>query len=195
MIFGGVYVTDTDGDEIPTIALATNPYWFKIPAMILNFVDGNITVQGQFEEVASGDAVTTEVYFVNGTNDFVYRSVANTTGTFGGGINEYQRFYSFSSYGAYDQREVKYSLPYDLEEEYMSIIESGSYDIERFRNYIIDEMNSDLEETYGGSVTLINFIDVVEMFIIESDDDINSNQQRAVEYLNEKLGINLTYNP
>lgn len=193
VLFGGVYVEDTDGDGIPTVALATNPFWFKIPAMILNYVDGNVVIQGEFEEVASGDAVTTEVYFINGTNDFVYRSVANTTGTFGYGINEYQRFYTFSPSGAYDQREVKYSLPYDLEEEYMSVIQSGSYDTEKYRDYIIDEMNSDLEETYGSSVTLINFIDVVEVFSVQSEEEINANQQRAVDYLNEKLGINLTF--
>ena len=193
LLFGGVYVEDTDGDGIPTVALATNPYWFKIPNMILNYVDGNVVVQGEIEEVDSGDAVSTEVYFINGTNDFIFRSVGNYISAFG--ENEYQRVYTLSSYGVYEQNEKQFNLPDDLQNEYMTMLDSSTFDNSKYVNYIVDEMNRDLDDTYGRPVTLINFNDVVEMFLIESGDDINSNQQKAIEYLNENLGINLTFNP
>ena len=193
VLFGAVYVADTDGDGIPIVAVATNPFWFKIPDMILNYVNGNVVIQGQIEEVGSENAVTTEVLFIKGTNDFVFRSLGNTTGTFT--ANEFQRIYKLTSHGVYESSQRDYYVTEELEKEYQAGITAGNNDIRKYQNYIIDEMNKDLGNVYGQPITLIRFNDVAKTFLIESEDEISSNQQKAVEYLNKKLGINLVYKP
>lgn len=193
VLFGAVYVADTDGDGIPTVAVATNPFWFKIPDMILNYVNGNVAIQGQVEEVASGSGVVKEVYFVKGTNDFVFRSIGNTTGTFT--ANEYQCVYKLSSYGVYEKSQKEFYITEELENEYQAGIAEGNYDITKYQNYIVSEMNKNLNDVYGKPVSLIRFNDVAKTFLIESEEEINSNQQKAVDYINKELGINLVYKP
>ncbi len=188
-LFGGVYVADIDGDGIPTVALSTSPYVLKSPDIVITYVEGNVIVYEQNEETDSGNAVTTELYFIKGTHDFVFRSIGNTTGTFT--ANEYQRVYALSPYLVYEESQKDFRMTEDLEKEYHVAIAEGNNDISKYQDYIISEMNRDLEDTYGRPVTLINSKDIGETFIISPNDDTNANQQKVVECLNEKLGINL----
>lgn len=191
-LFGGVYVADIDGDGIPTVALSTSPYVFKTPDIIITCVEGHAIVHTLNEEADSGDAVTTEIYFVNGTHDFVVRSIGNTTGTFT--ANENQSVYVLSPYLVHEESQKDFRLTDELAKEYQAEIAEGNNDISKYQDYIISEMNKELENIYGRPVTLTNFKDMGESFIISPNDDINANQHKAVDYLNQKLGICLTFN-
>lgn len=190
IFISSVYIGDVDGDGVPTVAFSTNPYYYKTPAVILNYVDGNIAELTKYETEDSGSSVTSAYYFVSGTNDIVYRTYGNTTGTFG--ANEAQLIYSISDSGEYEVvSEKEFELYEEMSEKYNNMLASGGTDIAEYQKAILSQMDDEVKNVTGSNASLLEYQSVARDFTVRSDPELDLNMENAVKYINDTLNINL----
>ncbi len=191
VFFSSVYIGDVDGDGIPTVAFSTNPYYYKTPDVIMNCVNGRIAEITDFETEDSGSAVMETYCFVDGTNDIVYRTYGNTTGTFG--ANEFQAIYSIVESGEYEVvSEKEFELSKELSEKYNNMLASGDTDVAEYQKAILSQMDDEVKTVTGSNASFLEYQSVARDFTVASEAEFDLNMKNAVQYINDMLDINLT---
>lgn len=184
------YISDTNADGIPLIALSLNAYTSQYPDIILNYVNGKV-VELPVQIDNYGSSVTESIYFVNGTDDIVYRSYGNTTGTFG--ENEFQKIYSITESGKYELVSDKgFALSEDMSKEYTAMLVSGGNDIYDYQQSIFSQMDDEIEKITGKAPSLVDYKTVAVNFTISSDGS-EIDMEKALKYINQMLEIEISF--
>ncbi|MBQ8765977.1 MAG: hypothetical protein IJZ16_04165 [Clostridia bacterium] len=189
MEIASAYISDTNGDGVPTIALSFNTYTCEYPDIILNYVDGKV-VELPLQIDDYGSSVSEAIYFVNGTDDIVFRSYGATTGTFG--ENEIQKIYSITESGKYELvSEKMYELSDDMSKKYIEMLASGGSDLWDYQQNIFSQMDEELEKVTGVAPSLIDY-KTVSVSFTNSSEDAKVDMEEAFDYINKMLKIKLT---
>ena len=184
--FASAYISDTNADGIPLIALSMNKYTPEYPNIILNYVNGKV-VELPVQIENHGFSVAESIYFVNGTDDAVYRSYGNTTGTFG--ANEFQKIYSITESGEYEiVSDKEFTLSEEMSGEYTELLASGGNDILAYQQNIFSQMDEEVEKVTGKAPSLIDYKTVAVKFTTDAQVDMES----ALKYINQMLETELS---
>ena len=189
------WVEDVDGDGVPMVALSTNSAVYRIPNIILNYEDGKAVVKDDIVNSGSGWSVVDEVWFCEKTDYVIFRYYGNTTGTL---TTNRQTIYNISEFGTYSVcLDNEIFLPGEYEEEISAFHNAGnsSFDLEKYQNYFVEEMDKDARELIGDDAVFVNYAYVMREFYDYSDNvEYETVVPSVVAYLNGHLGTDLTAN-
>lgn len=161
--FSSVFVGEIIEGEAPVVAVSTiDGDTYPIPQYVFSYKDGKVRTLGRMDS-DTGGAVKEDVLFIKETNLVVFRSLGNSEGTMG---SAHQIIY-----GIENDKYVELENTEDFGWNYYSSVEEAQKDL--------TEKMDDI---------LFNYTDYIE-FVSFNDNMVEEN---TVDYLNEKLDIELS---
>lgn len=173
--FKSAYVSDEDGDGIPTVAIATVKKDF--PNIVINYANGS-SVLNEMEFGSSSTTIDDEFWFVKGSPDAATSQKGNSGGTFPIGSSDIFKYdngkYVSVKHNEYDASEGSGAKYNDF------ISESWGLLTPVFHAEIISKTDADLKESFGDTGKLYTYASVCVT-------------EKPLEYLEKELGIKLNY--
>ncbi len=161
--FSSVFVGEINEGEAPVVAVSTiDGDTYPIPQYVFSYKDGKVTTLGRMDS-DTGGAVEEDVLFIKETNLVVFRSLGNSEGTKG---SAQQIIYGIEN-GEY----VELENTEDFGWNYYSSVEEAQKDL--------TEKMDDILFNYTDHIDAVSF-------------NNNMVEENAVDYLNEKLDIEIS---
>lgn len=167
--FASVFVGEINDGEAPVVAVSTVDYdTYPVPQYIFSYRDGEVKTL-VIDEIGGGTGSTTkeDVLFIKGTNLVVFRYFGNSEGTKGSAQQ--------IIYGIENSEYVEFENTEEFDKHFYDYVS-----IEEAQKLLTEQMDEILYKyTDGNYIELVSFSD-------------NMTEENTVDYLNEKLDIELS---